>query len=98
MANVEIARCIPPSTLRGRLRDSREWRGLEQVDVAKELGVSRATVSNYERGVTNPSKLVVNAWAVVCNVDVEWLNTGIAPTDDGRGDDVLPRLDSNQQP
>ena len=76
---------IPPSTLQNRLRDAREWRGLEQVDVAKELGVGRSTISNYERGVTVPSKLVVNAWAVVCKVEVDWLKSGDETTapDDG---------------
>lgn len=42
---------VPPSTLRGRLRDAREWRGLDQADVAKELDCGRSTVSNYERGI-----------------------------------------------
>lgn len=73
---VELGVNIPPSTLQGRLRDAREWRGIEQSDLAKELGIGRSTVSNYERGVTVPGKLVVNAWAVVCDVDVEWLKTG----------------------
>ena len=67
---------IPPSTLRNRLRDAREWRGLEQIDIAKELGVGRSTISNYERGITEPNKLVINAWAVVCNVDVDWIRFG----------------------
>lgn len=72
----DTERRVPPSTLRNRLRDAREWRGLEQSDIARELGIGRSTVSNYERGVTEPGKLVVNAWAVVCDVDVEWLKTG----------------------
>ena len=67
---------IPPSVLRHRLRDAREWRGLEQIDLAIELGIGRSTVSNYERGITEPGKLVVNAWAVITNTDVEWLKTG----------------------
>lgn len=67
---------VPPSTLQNRLRIAREWRGLEQADLARELGVGRSTVSNYERGVTIPGKLVINAWAVACDVDIEWLRTG----------------------
>ena len=74
---------IPEFQLKDRLRLSRELKNLEQVEIATELGISRATVSNYERGVTMPGKLVVNAWAVVCDVDVEWLKTG-------RADSSLP--------
>jgi transcriptional regulator with XRE-family HTH domain len=73
MTILSAQRNVPPVTLAHRLRIAREWRDLEQVDIARELGVSRATVSNYERGVTSPGKLVVNAWAVVTDVDVEWL-------------------------
>lgn len=76
---------IPPSTLQNRLRDAREWRGLEQADLAAELGIGRSTVSNYERGITPPGKLVVNAWAVACDVDVEWLKTGTEAATDPRG-------------
>ena len=69
---------IPEFQLKDRLRLARELNHLEQTDMAAELGISRATVSNYERGVTVPGKLVVNAWAVICDVDVEWLKTGQA--------------------
>lgn len=74
---------IPPLTLATRLRLAREWRNLDQTDIAQELGVSRATVSNYERSATHPGKLVLNAWAVVCDVDVEWLKTGATPGNAG---------------
>lgn len=82
---------IPEFQLKDRLRLSRELKNLEQADIAAELGISRATVSNYERGVTMPGKLVINAWAVVCDVDVEWLKTGKAdaalhPSDPGGGE------------
>lgn len=78
---------VPEFQLRDRLRLARELQGLEQIEIAGELGISRATVSNYERGVTSPGKLVLNAWAVVCEVDVEWLKTGAAPTGpDGGGE------------
>jgi transcriptional regulator with XRE-family HTH domain len=70
------ARKVPPITLTTRLRLAREWRELEQQEIADELGISRATVSNYETGKTSPGKLQINAWAVVCDVDVEWLKTG----------------------
>lgn len=72
------SRRIPPSTLPLRLQVAREWRGYTQDDLAEALDVSRATVSNYERGVglKGISRLQVNAWAAYCDVDVEWLKTG----------------------
>lgn len=72
-------RKVPPITLAHRLRIAREWRGMEQADVARELGISRPTVSNYERGVTAPGKLVINAWAVATDVDVDWLRYDDGP-------------------
>ncbi|QAY16085.1 helix-turn-helix DNA-binding domain protein [Arthrobacter phage Elesar] len=68
----------PQFQLKDRLRLAREQRRLEQTDMAAELGMSRATVSNYERGVTRPGKLALNAWASVCDVDVQWLSKGSA--------------------
>lgn len=93
-------RRIPPSTLGSRLRDARTWRRLEQAQLAEALDVSRATISNYENGVSKPSKLQVAAWAVVTDTDVDWLRTGhteTAPTPKGGGRG-LPEMDSNHQP
>lgn len=81
---------IPPSTLGLRLQQSREWRELNQLDLAAVLDVSRATVSNYERGVSTPSKLQVNAWAVACDVDVEWLKTGALSSSTPRSPQTEP--------
>ncbi len=88
----------PEFQLKDRLRLARELKNFEQADIASELGISRATVSNYERGATMPGKLVINAWAVVCDVEVEWLKTGKAdtamnPSDPG-GNLHSPKLES----
>ena len=80
---------VPPSTLQSRLRDARVWRGYTQQDLASELGVGRSTVANYETGVSEPKKLVINAWAVFCDVDVEWLKNGFVPTTND-GDEMEP--------
>ena len=69
-------RKVPPITLPTRLRLAREWRNLDQQQIADELGISRATVSNYETGKTEPGKMALNAWAVVADVDVDWLKSG----------------------
>jgi len=63
-----------------RLRISRERRtGLDQAAFAELIGVSRGTVSNYERDRLPGGprqRLVLNAWAAACKVTREWLETG----------------------
>lgn len=84
-------RRVPRFGLGHRLALAREVAGLEQVDIAEAIDTSRATVSNYERGVSKPSRLQVNAWAVATGVDVEWLKTGKAQDEGGpRGGDGQP--------
>ena len=91
---------IPEFTIHDRLRKAREITGLDQGPFAEEIGVSRGTVSNYESGaVTRLGKLQLRAWALRTGVPLEWLQTGENPHQDGPdGGQVLPRLDSNQQP
>lgn len=90
---------IPPSTLPLRLQQAREWRGYNQIDLAEAIDVSRATISNYERGISSPSRLQVNAWAAFCDVDVEWLKNGIEPqvAPDGGGLSGKLRTDNSRR-
>lgn len=66
-----------------RLRVARERRtGLDQTTFADHIGVSRGTVSHYERDKLPGGprqRLVLNAWAAACGVTREWLETGQAP-------------------
>ncbi len=88
-----------------RLRTARERRtGMDQGQFADHIGVSRGTVSNYERDKLPGGprqRLVLNAWAMACDVSRQWLETGIAPTDNGGGDGGFGpesgRRDSNSQ-
>ena len=86
---------IPPSTLGLRLQQAREWRGLNQLDLADALDVGRSTISNYERGVSVPSKLQINAWAATCDVEADWLKTGEIP-DEFPGDGGTTGEDSGK--
>lgn len=70
------AGAVPAFTIGDRLRKARESTGLEQGAFAELLGVSRGTVSNYERGLTNPKKVVLRAWASATRVPYEWLTSG----------------------
>lgn len=48
---VEVARAVPPASV---CRALREAAGVSQDDVAKAIGVSRATVGHWETGRRRP--------------------------------------------
>lgn len=90
---------VPVFTLADRLRKAREVTGLDQAAFAREMGVSRQTVSSYERGSVAARLIVLKAWALRSGVPLPWLQTGESPRQDGPGGgDGLLRLDSNQRP
>lgn len=74
---------VPAWELYDRLRKAREWRGLEQGDLASDLGVSRNTISAAERGKTQPRRSLLMAWAMRTGVSLHWLETGESPRQDG---------------
>jgi transcriptional regulator with XRE-family HTH domain len=96
MTTMQQTGSVPRWTLADKLRKARQHAGLEQDELAEQLGIARQSVSNYERGQTTPNRPIVWAWADVTGVDRAWLL--------GHGDETrrplsqLPRLDSNQQP
>ena len=57
-----------------RLRELRENRGLTQDELAKELGVTKGAVSNWEKNVRKPkSTEMMEAIADFFNVDMNYL-------------------------
>lgn len=86
---------VPDFLLPDRLRKAREITGLDQFEFADEIGVSRQSISGYERGTTRPRRIVLKAYALRTGVSLTWLETGSAATgpDGGR-----PQQDSNLQP
>lgn len=64
---------IPQWSLNDRLRKAREHAGLHQQQLADETGISRRSVTNYERGFAVPRRPVLLAWAVATGVDLDWL-------------------------
>ena len=66
----------PKFTLGDYMRKARESAHLSSEVMAAELGVSRQTVTNYERGHTEPTKSRLRLWARVTGVDPEWLERG----------------------
>jgi transcriptional regulator with XRE-family HTH domain len=63
--------------LGGRLRTSRVAAGLEQRHLADRLHVSRQTVSNWERGTSEPNVSQFVAWAEMVGQSLEWLAEGL---------------------
>lgn len=94
-------RRTPQFGLTHRLVLARDVAGLDQTALAEALDVSRATISNYENGVTRPSRLQLNAWAVTCDVDPDWLKTGTPDPDTDPSDymaEVFPLAGRRRPP
>ncbi|WP_089244775.1 helix-turn-helix transcriptional regulator [Rhodococcoides kyotonense] len=70
----------PEIKIHHRMRIAREEAGFEQGQLAELVGVSRNTISAAEKGRTAPRRILINAWAVACDVPVDWLITGETQT------------------
>jgi transcriptional regulator with XRE-family HTH domain len=64
---------VPQWTVGDRLRKARLHAGLEQTELAREIGISRATISSYEADKTTPSRPALLSWALRCGVPLGWL-------------------------
>lgn len=64
---------VPEWSIGDRLRKAREDAGLEQRELAERAGISRATVSNAERGVGTPNTATLRSWAHATGVSLAWL-------------------------
>ena len=74
-----------------RIKAVRKERGLIQADIAKLLGVSRATASQWESGEIKNLKLDhFFALCKVLNVNPEWLATGKGQRDPLKPESLVP--------
>ncbi|WP_430736352.1 helix-turn-helix transcriptional regulator [Microbacterium esteraromaticum] len=64
-------------TVAGRLKVSRFAVGLDQSQMAALLGVSRTTVSSWERGMTEPNVSQFIGWARITKQPVDQLIDGL---------------------
>lgn len=78
-----------------RLRVAREDAGYDQRRFEEVTGISRGTISNYERGITRPRRLQLAAWALATGFNRDWLETGMASSG---GDDGYAAGDLNSEP
>ncbi len=77
----------PSFQLKHRLRLALEASGVEKIDMANELGVSRQTIDNYLKGRTPCPRGYLRAWADKCSIPFDWLAFGDAVTgSDTHGD------------
>ena len=67
---------VPTWTLSDRLAKARQFAGLKQDELAARLGLNRRTVIRYEAGEIASYPTLLD-WAEVCNVDANWLLTGV---------------------
>ena len=76
----------------GRLRAARVFAGLEQTEMAAELGVSRGSVGNWETGKNEMPARAMIRWAEMTRVSLDWIAWGTqkAPLESGASGIVRP--------
>lgn len=65
------------SSVNERLKEVRKMLKLNQEQFAKEIGVSRAHISNMENGNDNPSSALIKLICMKFNIEEEWLANGV---------------------
>ena len=81
------------STIGQRIRESRKMAGLTQEALARECGVSRAAVAQWEGGITKPSLDHLQEAAVTLGVWLPWLTAGdwgLSPSQQSALDQAQP--------
>lgn len=87
-----IEQAAPVWTLGERMWKARKDAGLEQSDVAKVLGVSRALVSRWERDASDPGTRKLQAFAELTGVPAAWLVSAIGYKSEDAGEPPDLRL------
>lgn len=68
-------------TMADRLAKALDVAGITGTHMAEYLGISLNTVSNYTNGRTSPKKQTLRLWALKTGAPLEWIETGIDPTE-----------------
>lgn len=84
----------PKFETRHRMGLALERSGMQVIEIARELGISRTTVSNYLNGRTQPQRGHLIAWSYLTRVPLEWLVDGTEPEPEPEPDpptDITPK-------
>lgn len=83
MSEHTVGRGVPEFHLGDRLNKALAHAGMSHQEMAEYLGVTRNTVGNYI-GLRTPVTLgTLRLWALRTGVDMEWLQTGVMPGNQG---------------
>ena len=98
--SVNMAGRVPEFDVSDRVRKARESAGMQQAELAERAGMARSGVARIESGKGGkPRRSSLIAIAFATGVDLMWLETGKTPAGpEPDGGEMLPLLDSNQQP
>lgn len=66
-----------PGFVGERLRQAREARGLTAISLAELLGISRAAISQYEKGIVTPQPIIMHKIADKLNLPISFFITPI---------------------
>lgn len=75
----------------GRIFEIRKALGLNQADVATELGISHGALVNYEKGLREPPASVILGFADKYKVSAAWVLTGEGRPDQASLDETYAR-------
>lgn len=70
------AKPLPEFEMRHRMALALEYGSVDVNEMARELGSSRTTISNYLHGRTRPRRSDLVVWALRCGVPFEWIVEG----------------------
>jgi Zn-dependent peptidase ImmA (M78 family)/DNA-binding XRE family transcriptional regulator len=74
--SVDDARRVAPIFDPARLELARKYRGFTKAELAEEIGVSAAAVSQYELGYAKPSAAVVAKLSLSLSFPLQWFSQG----------------------
>lgn len=80
MTEMRSRGAVPVITLGDRLGIALKFANMKTQEMADYLDVSRNTITNYVSERTHADKRTLMLWAMRTGVDLEWLQTGHAPT------------------